>query len=167
MRTGFARKETRTRQPITLTSLALLGIFLLGFNWSLLSNLEGVNKKLGLVNEVLFAAQDSFCPLEEFTVKVDRYPFASARLASLSCSKSKEFKKNGYSSEFKRLKKACREEIRCARRKRIDEAVQAGKGNNSWLGKLERLLDTYGNSCKSGGVLPEHQVAGLSRQQCQ
>ena len=39
------------------------------------------------------------------------------------------------------------------------------EGSNSWLGRLEQLLDPNGNSDKHAGVLPEHRVAGLSRQQ--
>ena len=63
------------------------------------------------------------------------------------------------------MRKACKGEIRCAKEKRIEEAVSAGNGSNSWLGKLERLLDENGNSGRPVLVLPEHQAAGLTREQ--
>ena len=150
---------------MTASNLALLGFFLMSFNWSQLTRVEGVNQKLDLVNYVLFSAQDAFCPLEEFSVKVNRYPFATARLAKLSREKGKEFKKNGYSEKFKRLKKECKNEIKQSKQKRINEVVQAGPSSNSWLGRLESLLDSDGKSSKSHATLPEHQAAGLSLKQ--
>ena len=96
-----------------------------------------------------------------FTVKVDRHPHASAKLARLAKLKSAEFRKHRYSTRFKELKKECRAEIQSIKRKRIQDAVNEGDGSNSWLGRLESLLDPNGKSDKRGGVLPEHLAAGL------
>ena len=104
-RTGFARKVTRWRRKITKSNLALMGLFLLSFNWGDLSLVNGSDAKLGAVNEILFAAQEAFCPLQETSVRVDRHPFASTKLAWLSRKKAKEFRKHGYSEHFKQLKK--------------------------------------------------------------
>ena len=81
-RTGFTRKETRFRRAVTVSRLAMLGLFLSSFDWSGLCGVDGTNQKLDLVNEVLFSAQEAFCPVQQFTVKVDRHPYASANLAS-------------------------------------------------------------------------------------
>ena len=43
--------------------------------------------------------------------------------------------------------------------------MEAEVGSNSWLGKLESLLDSEGKSTKSHFELPEHVEAGLSPQQ--
>ena len=77
--------------------------------------------------------------------------------------KFKEFRKNRYSSKFKDLKKECDAEIKEIKRKRIAAAVADGKGSNSWLSKMEELLDPDGCSDKNAGVLPEHREAGLNR----
>ena len=164
-RTGFSRKEVRTRRVVLTSSLALLGMFLATFDWSGLYSLPGVDSKLLYMNEVLFAAQDHFCPLETFTVRLGKHPHVSARLAKLSKLKSEEFRKHRYSSRFKDLKEECRQELQRIKQRRIQDAVNDGDGSNSWLGRLEQLLDPNGNSNKRGGVLPEHLAAGLSRQQ--
>ena len=96
---------------------------------------------------------------------MDKHPYASAKLAKLSQLKSKEFRQNRYSNKFKDLKKACKQELRCIKQKRIQAAVNDGDGSNSWLGRLEQLLDPDGNSDKHAGVLPEHLAAGLTRKQ--
>ena len=141
----------------------MTGLFLASLSWSDLTGVSGTDAKLDYVDNVLFAAQDAFCPMEHFTVKTHRHPFASAKLAHLSKLKSREFKKNRYSDKFKRLKKACKEEIRAAQQRRIQEAVKAGSSNNSWLGKLEQLLDPSGKSSRAPGVLPEHLEAGFEK----
>ena len=94
-------------------------------------------------------------PLETFTVKTDRHPYASAKLAKLSKLKAAEFKKNRYSTKFKDLKAECKTELRRIKQSRIQEAVRAGDSNNSWLGRMEQLLDPNGNTDRRGGVLPE------------
>ena len=96
---------------MTATNLQMLRCFLLSFDWSGLTTVEGTDAKLNLVNCVLFSAQEAFCPLESFKVKTNRHYFASAKLARLSKEKSKEFKKHRYSVKFKRLKRECRVEI--------------------------------------------------------
>ena len=67
-RTGFSRKEVRTRRAVLASGVALLGIFLATFDWSCLYSILGVDCKLEYMNHVLFSAQDAFCPLEQFTV---------------------------------------------------------------------------------------------------
>ena len=136
-KTGFSRKVVKERRVVQASSLALLVLFLATFDWTDLGMLGGVDAKLSYVNQVLFSAQDTFCPLEQFSVKIDRYQFASAKLAKLSRNKSAEYKKHGYSKKFKDLKKQCKAEIKCMQRRRINEAVAAGSSNNSWLGRLE------------------------------
>ena len=164
-RTGFSRKVVRTRRAVLKSSLALLGFFLATYNWSGLHCLKGADAKLFYLNEVLFSAQDCFCPLEHISIRIDKHPFASAKLAKLAKLKSKEFRKHRYSFRFKELKKECKEELRNIKQRRIQEAVDAGDGNNSWLGCLDQLLDPDGKSTIHGGVLPEDLAAGLSRQQ--
>ena len=143
----------------------MLGIFLANLDWSLLTGVNGTDEKLDIVNEVLFSSQEVFCPLKQFSVKVDRHPYATAKLACLAKVKAKEFHKNRYSPRFKQLKRECREEIKKAKQRKIEEAIRAGSGNNSWLGKLEQLLDPGGKTDKARGVLPEHLAAGLTRKQ--
>ena len=41
--------------------------------------------------------------------------------------------------------------------------MEAGDGSNSWLSKMEMLLDPDGCSHCNAGVLPEHLKAGLTR----
>ena len=41
--------------------------------------------------------------------------------------------------------------------------MEAGDGSNSWLSKMEMLLDPDGCSDRNAGVLPEHLMAGLTR----
>ena len=122
-RTGFLRKETRTRRSMSLSNLALLGLFLANFNWSELAGVSGTDEKLSYVNNVLFSAQEAYCPLQQFTVKTGRYPYASVKLANLSKQKAKEFRLNRYSPHFKQLKKECRAEIKLSQQRRIEEAV--------------------------------------------
>ena len=62
-RTGFSKKVTRTRRAVTLSSLAMLGLFLANFDWSMLIGVNGTDEKLSIVNDVLFSSQDAFCPL--------------------------------------------------------------------------------------------------------
>ena len=45
------------------------------------------------------------------------------------------------------------------------QAVSDDGGSNSWLSKMENLLDPDGCSSRHGGVLPEHRDAGLTPQQ--
>ena len=164
-RTGFQRKETHTRRAVTLSSLAMLGLFLASFDWTGSIGVNGTNEKLSIVNDVLFNAQDAFCPLKKFTVKVGSHHYASAKLVRLSKEKAKEFCKTRYSERFKQLKRDCKAELRQAKQRKIEEAVKAGGSNNSWLGRMEQLLDPGGKSDRNQGVLPEHLDAGLSRQQ--
>ena len=116
--------------------------------------------KLDQVNSILLSAQDHFCPVETFKVRLGRHPMVSARLARLSKLKSLEFKKHCYSQRFKDLKKQCKAELRMIKQKRINAAVEAGEGSNSWLGRLESLLDPEGKTNKNAGLLPEHRIAG-------
>ena len=64
------------------------------------------------MNTILFEAQDMFCPVESFQVKVNNNFSVSAKLVKLSRQKSKEFKKHRYSQRFKELKKQSNQEIR-------------------------------------------------------
>ena len=86
-------------------------------------------------------------------------------MARLSRVKAKEFKKNRYSLRFKQLKKECAAELKAIKQKKINEAVLAGSSPNSWLGKLELLLDSEGKSAKDPLTLPEHSSAGLTPKQ--
>ena len=70
-----------------------------------LYNTKGVDAKLDVVNDIFAYAQDTFCPMEEFKVRLNGGYLVSAKLARLSKMKAKEFKKNGYSKRFKELKK--------------------------------------------------------------
>ena len=56
--------------------------------------------------------------------------------------------------EIRRIEAAC-----------INAAVEDAAGNNSWLGRLESLLDPDGCSRPDGDVLPEHKDLGLSQQE--
>ena len=111
-RTGFSRTEARTRRVVLASSLALLGMFLATFDWQAMHSLPGVDAKLDHVNSVLFSAQEYYCPVESFKVKVNRNYIVSAKLANLSRQKSNEFKKHRYSPKFKQLKKECRLEMK-------------------------------------------------------
>ena len=93
-RTGFSRKEVRTRRSVLASGVALLGLFLACFDWHLLHSLSSVDSKLEYMNHVLFSAQDFYCPLETFTVRLDKHRHVSAKLARLSRLKSEEFKRN-------------------------------------------------------------------------
>ena len=73
-------------------------------------------------------------------MRLNRHVDVSARLVKLAKQKSQEFRKHRYSPRFKQLKKECKEELRQIKQKRIQDAVAAGDGNNSWLGRLEVLL---------------------------
>ena len=106
--------------------------------------LRGVDAKLEYVNSVIFAAQDLYCPMETFTVKLGHNPHVSAKLAKLSKLKAAEFKKHRYSARFKELKKQCKSELKAIKQRRIEAAVTEGEGSNSWLGRLESLLDHNG-----------------------
>ena len=97
------------------------------------------------VNHTLLTAQDHSCPLETYTVRLGRHSHVSARLARLSKLKANEFKKHRYSHRFKQLRKECKEELKNIKQKRIQAAVDYGDGTNSWLGKLDILLDPDGN----------------------
>ena len=103
-KTGFSRTETRSRRIVKATNLAMIGLFLTCFDWRLLHLATGVNAKLEYVEDVLFRAQDLYCPIETFTVKKNRNFVVSSKLVHLSRLKSVEFKKNRYSPLFKELK---------------------------------------------------------------
>ena len=92
-RTGFSRTETRTRRVMTATNVMRMALFLACFSWTSLYSLKGVDSKLDYVESVLFAAQDSFCPLQSYTVKLNGSYRVSAKLAHLSKLKTKEFRK--------------------------------------------------------------------------
>ena len=66
-------------------------------------------------------------------------------------------------STGKDLKRQCKGDIRCIKQRKIEAAVKDGNGSNSWLGKLELLLNSEVCSDRNAGVLPEHLSAGLSR----
>ena len=119
MRTGFSRSEKRTRRAVLASGVALLGLFLACHDWTNLHNLQGVDAKLEYVNHTLLTAQDHYCPLETYTVRLGRHPHVSARLARLSKLKANEFKKHRYSHRFKQLKKECKEELKNIKQKRI------------------------------------------------
>ena len=89
-----------------------LGIFLACFDWQFLYSIPGPDAKLSYVEEVLFTAQDSFCPLESYKVRMNGSYRVSAKLAHLSHAKSKEFKKHGYSPQFKVLQKKVKTKIK-------------------------------------------------------
>ena len=93
------------------------------------------------VNHVLFAAQEWYCPMEQLFGRTNRYHFASARLVQLCRMKAKEFRPHRYIDRFKQLKKECMAEIKKFQQKCIEEVVQAAISTNSWLGRLEELLD--------------------------
>ena len=87
--------------------MALLGLFLATFDWSGLHAAVGADAKLEVFNQVVLDAQEKYCPVEEFKVRFNKKFIVSAKLAKLSRLKSKEFRKNRYSTEFKALKKEC------------------------------------------------------------
>ena len=99
-------------------------------------SLQEVNAKLDYVNSVVFDAQDYFCPMETFKIKLNQKFIVSAKLAKLSKMKSQEFKRSRYSSRFKALKKQCRDEVKAIKQRRINAAVEDGEGSNSWLSKI-------------------------------
>ena len=164
-RTGFSLVVKRTRRVATASAIAMLGVFLACFDWIGLHALGSVHSKLEYMEQVLFNAQEVYCPIEEINVRLNSKFRVTAKLAHLSHLKSREFKKHRYSTRYKELKKLCKEEIRVYTRKRIDEAVKDGNGSSSWLSRLEDLLDPDGCLSKDAGVLPEHKEAGLSRQE--
>ena len=97
-RSGFLRKVTRSRRVLTASNVAMLGLFLLSFNWAALSQFYDVNQKLDVVNGVLYEAQEAFCPLVHYSVRVDKHSYAASKVTWLSKLKTKEFWKHGYSS---------------------------------------------------------------------
>ena len=111
-RTGFSRTEVRSRRVVLASSVALLGMFLACFDWQLLHSLQGVDSKLEYMNAVVFSAQDQFCPVEQFTVRLNQKFIVSAKLSKLSRLKSVEFRRNRYSLKFKSLQKEFMEVIR-------------------------------------------------------
>ena len=66
------------------SGLAMLGVFLACFDWRFIHQVAGVDAKLVSVEEVLFLAQDSYCPVETFQVKLNGKFRVSAKLARLS-----------------------------------------------------------------------------------
>ena len=62
LRTGFSRKETRTRRVVLASGMALLGLYLACFDWQQLHVLPGVDGKLDYVNSILFSAQEAYVP---------------------------------------------------------------------------------------------------------
>ena len=83
-------------------------------------------------------------------------------MVNISKLKSQEFKRNGYSTRYKELKTAAKLEIKDIRSRKINEAVADAGGSNSWLSRMEALLDPDGCSERMGNVLPEHKERGLS-----
>ena len=164
-RTGFARTETRRRRLVSASNVARLVLFLACFDWRVIYNLRGVDAKLAYFQEVVFPAQELFCPMEEFVVRLNSSFPVSAKLAKLSRLKASEFKKNRYSRKFKALKKEAKEEKRKILKQKIEEAVIEADGNNSWLSKLEAILDPDGCTRHSPFILPEHRELGLNRKQ--
>ena len=91
---GFSRTEWHSRRVTSPANLIKLGIFLACFDWRFLHQISGADAKLASVEEVIFSAQDCFCPEEFFRVKLNGNFRVSAKLARLSAEKSKEFKAN-------------------------------------------------------------------------
>ena len=148
-RTGLSRTEVRRRRVVAVSGLALMVLFLATVDWSIMHTAVGVAAKLDLFNKVVFEAQDWYCPVEEYRVRLNRKYIVSAKLAKLSKLKSKEFRKNRYSAKFRDLKKECNKEIREIKKRRIDAAVADGKGSRSyWIqtdvltGMLASFLST-------------------------
>ena len=56
-----------------------------------------------MFNQAVFDAQDRYCPVEEFKVRLNRKYFVSAKLAKLSKLKSREFRKHRYSARYKNV----------------------------------------------------------------
>ena len=79
--------------------------------------------------------------------------------------KSAEFRKNRYSERYKALQREVKKEIRSIKSTRIQKAVEDAGGNNSWLSRLESLLDPDGCSTGDDGVLTDHRDQGLTRQE--
>ena len=82
--------------------------------------LGSVDLKLDYLEQVVFNAQEIYCPTEEVNVRMNGRFHVSAKLVHLSRMKSIEFKKHRYSKRYKELKKQCKLEIRECTRKTID-----------------------------------------------
>ena len=102
-----------------------LAFYLACVNWLPLYDAVGVNAKLEVFENVTHFAQDSFCPLEHFRVKLNNKFHVTAKMARLCKLKSDEFKKNQYSTRFKEMKKLVAAEKKEAQRKKIEDWAKA------------------------------------------
>ena len=127
--TGFSRKETRQRRNVTTSNLIGLTFFFACFDWRALHSLAGADAKLQYFENVAFPAQDFYCPMESFVVRLNASFPVSAKVAMLSTQKASEFCKHRYSQRFKDLRKLDKVE----KKRKIDEAMAEVEGSNSWL----------------------------------
>ena len=160
--TGFSRKETRQRRRVTASNLLGLAAFFACFDWRTLHSLVGVDAKLHYLESVTLPAQELYCPMETFVVRMNAAFPVSAKLAKLSALKASEFRANRYSQRFKELRKLAKAEKRFILQRKISEAVSDANGSNSWLSRLEFLLDPDGCTRGEAKTLPEHRDRGLS-----
>ena len=103
--------------------------------------------------------------MESFVVCLNASFPVSAKLAMLSTQKASEFRKHRYSQRFKDLRKLAKVEKKRILQRKINEAVAEAEGSNSWLSRLEFLLDPDGCTRGETKILPEHLDLGLSHAQ--
>merc|ERR1712030_146550 len=104
-------------------------------------NLVGADAKLMYFEDIAFNAQDLYFPMESFAVRLNAAYPVSAKLAKLSALKAAEFRKHRYSQRFRDLKKLAKAEKKNILQRKIGEAVANADGSNSWLSRLEFMLD--------------------------
>ena len=109
--TSFKKIEIRKRRVVTAASLLTLGVCLATYDWNAMYDAKGVDKKIELFNESLANVIDQFCPIKSTRVRLNDKFFVSAKCVELSEMKSREYRKNKNSQEFKRLRKAIKIEI--------------------------------------------------------
>ena len=70
-RTGFSRRVTRSRRVVSAPNLLGLAFFFACFDWRAMYSATNVDAKLAILEDVMFPAQDYFCPVEEYEVKLN------------------------------------------------------------------------------------------------
>ena len=156
------KTEVRRRNKFTMANIAKLGLLLATMTWTRLYDCPGVSEMSDMFDEEIKAAVNMTCPIQTTVVKHGPKQVPSSIIADLSKQKSKIYKKEGNSKEYKRIKAQIKAEKRKFTTNRIEEAVSMAGPTNAWIRKVAKFGDHPGADHSRVIRLPEHVERGLS-----